>query len=81
MNEPVVIENNTVLKNSIGVKNYLHESGKIADAPSGTVYMDGFGGAVSNLGVHEHWNNSKEKAYSRNLGHDEGIELILVEKD
>jgi hypothetical protein len=29
-----------------------------------------------NLGVMEHWNNPKEKKYSRNLGKQIGIELI-----
>ena len=31
-------------------------------------------------GVHEHWCNSIEKLYSRNLGKDEGIELVRVGK-
>lgn len=31
-------------------------------------------------GVHEHWNNSTEKLYSRNLGEDEGIELVRLIK-
>lgn len=35
---------------------------------------------VTNLGVHEHWNNSAEKLYSRNLGKDEGIELVSILK-
>jgi hypothetical protein len=32
--------------------------------------------AVKSLGVMEHWNNSVEKKYSRNLGSGEGIELL-----
>ena len=36
--------------------------------------------ANANLGVHEHWCNSAEKLYSRNLGKDEGIELVRVGK-
>lgn len=32
-----------------------------ANAPSGTVYYNGNGEKVENLGVHEHWNNSLEK--------------------
>jgi len=32
----------------------------------------------SSLGVHEHWNNAIDKQYSRNLGADEGIELVYV---
>jgi hypothetical protein len=45
--------------------------------PSGTFYdpeRDGI--SLASLGVHEHWNNSTDKQYSRNLGMDEGIELI-----
>jgi hypothetical protein len=26
--------------------------------------------------VHEHWNNGQDKLYSRNLGAEEGIELV-----
>ena len=33
---------------------------------------------VTNLGVHEHWNNPVSKKYSRNLGKKEGIELVKV---
>ena len=81
MNEPTVTNNNSSLKNNPNVENYLHESGLVNKAPSGTTYYDGFGNKVTNLGVHEHWNNSKERLYSRNLGKDEGIELIYLNKD
>jgi hypothetical protein len=30
------------------------------------------------LGVHEHWNNATDRKYSRNLGKNEGIELVTV---
>jgi len=61
-----------------GVDNYLHEAA-LADAPpSGTFYdPEGDGIGLQSLGVHEHWNNPVEKLYSRNLGADEGIELIV----
>lgn len=62
------------------VENYLHEAGLVGNAPSGNVYQNGNGENVTNLGVHEHWNNSVEKLYSRNLGEDEGIELVSVWK-
>ena len=62
------------------VENYLHEAGLVGNAPSGNVYQNGNGETVTNLGVHEHWNNSVEKLYSRNLGEDEGIELVCVWK-
>lgn len=58
--------------------NYLHEAALANNPPSGTVYQpDGI--RLSSLGVHEHWNNSIEWKYSRNLGRTNGIELIKVE--
>lgn len=78
MNEPTVTNNNSLLKNNPTVENYLHEAGLISNAPSGTVYTNGNGKMVKNVGVHEHWNNSIQKQYSRNLGKDEGIELIYI---
>lgn len=76
INEPAVVNNNSVLRNNPNVENYLHEAGLVENAPSGTVYYDGNGKKVTNLGVHEHWNNSTDKLYSRNLGKSEGIELV-----
>lgn len=76
-NEPTIIENNSAVKN-ITNENYLHEAGLVSNAPSKTIYTDGNGHTISNLGVHEHWNNSTEKLYSRNLGKNEGIELIYI---
>jgi hypothetical protein len=32
---------------------------------------------LPSLGVHDHWNNATEKKYGRNLGYNEGIELIM----
>lgn len=80
MSEPTVTSRNGALRNNSTVENYLHEAGLVSQAPSGTAYTDGQGGAVTNLGVHEHWNNATQKQYSRNLGMDEGIELIRIEK-
>ena len=57
--------------------NYLHEAALIEKPPSGTVYMPS-GERLSSLGVHEHWNNPTEKQYSRNLGKNEGIELVAL---
>lgn len=74
-NEPAVTGRNAAAKD-ITNENYLHEAGLVSNAPSGTIYTDGNGHIVTNLGVHEHWNNSGEKLYSRNLGKNEGIELI-----
>lgn len=78
VNEPVMLENNSTLRRNRGMENYLHEAALIASPPSGTAYSDGQGHTVSNLGVHEHWNNAEEKLYSRNIGKDEGIELVRI---
>ncbi len=78
-NEPTITERNGTMAHNPAVENYLHEAGLVADAPSGTVYQNGNGEPVTNLGVHEHWNNAEERLYSRNLGKEEGIELILIE--
>ncbi len=68
--------------NSSGADDYLHEAA-LADAPpSGTVYdpnNDGVG--LASLGVHEHWNNSTDKQYSRNLLTGSGIELVTLPLD
>lgn len=76
-NEPTVTQYNRAVA-SANNENYPHEAGLVGNAPSGTAYTDSQGHTVSNLGVHEHWNNSAEKKYSQNLGKDGGIELIQV---
>ena len=81
MNEPAVTSRNGALRDHPAVENYLHEAGLAAAAPSGTVYTDSRGNAVTNLGVHEHWNNAAQKQYSRNLRKEEGIELVSIIKD
>jgi hypothetical protein len=61
--------------------NYLHEAAQADNPPSGTVYdPENDGIPLESLGVHEHWNNSTDKHYSRNLGTGEGIELIKILK-
>lgn len=80
INEPTVTSNNGVLRDNPTVENYLHEAGLVGNPPSGTAYTNGNGNTVENIGVHEHWNNSVDKQYSRNLGKDEGIELIYLKK-
>ena len=80
MNEPAVTSRNGSLRDNPTVENYLHEAGMIVQPPSGTIYTDSQGHIVTNLGVHEHWNNSVDKQYSRNLGKNEGIELIYLKK-
>ena len=62
------------------VDNYLHEAALAGDPPSGTVYdPENDGTPLGSLGVHEHWNDHINKQYSRNLGKEEGIELIYVD--
>ncbi len=59
------------------VDNYLHEAALLGRPPSGTRYRRTGGGSTpGSLGVHEHWNNSEKKQYSRDLGTGEGIELV-----
>ncbi len=77
INEPAVTDNNYSARDTSN-ENYLHEAGLVKNSPSGTVYTDSFGETIANLGVHEHWNNPTDKQYSRNLGKDEGIELVKV---
>jgi hypothetical protein len=57
--------------------NYLHEAALANKPPSGTAYdPEGDGTTLESMGVHEHWNNPKDRKYSRNLGTGHGIELI-----
>jgi len=62
--------------NTDGADDYLHE-GALADDPcSGTFYdPNNDGVALASLGVHEHWNNSTDKQYTRNLETGDGVEL------
>jgi len=67
-----------------GTEDYLHEAALANDPPSGTYYdPDHATGTVrlASLGVHEHWNNPNDKQYSRNLGKNEGIELVKAPSD
>jgi hypothetical protein len=56
--------------------NYMHEAALAGKPPSGIVYNPDGSGALTGLGVHEHWNSASERKYSRNLGLKQGIELI-----
>jgi hypothetical protein len=62
-----------------GVDDYLHEAALAAAPPSGTFYDPHHAAAevrLASLGVHEHWNNARERKYSRNLHSGDGIELV-----
>ncbi|HTX17803.1 MAG TPA: DUF362 domain-containing protein [Bacteroidota bacterium] len=62
------------------VDNYLHEASQADNPPSGTYYSpNGDGIRLPSLGVHEHWNNSTDRMYSRNLGTGAGIELVRIQ--
>lgn len=66
----------------VGVDDYLHEAALAEHPPSGTFYDPNHATAtvrLASLGVHEHWNNPRDRQYSRNLGKAEGIELVKVE--
>jgi hypothetical protein len=66
-----------------GADDYLHEAA-LADNPPSDIFYDpnhqGDVARLSSLGAHEHWNNSDERAYSRNLGTGTGIELIALRR-
>ncbi len=62
-----------------GTDDYLHEAALADNPPSGTFYDPDHATntvRLASLGVHEHWNNPNDKQYSRNLGKNEGIELV-----
>jgi hypothetical protein len=63
--------------NTDGVDDYMHEAALANDPCSGTFYdPNGDGVRLASQGVHEHWNNSTAKKYTRNLGTGQGIELV-----
>jgi hypothetical protein len=56
---------------------YLFEAAMAGNPPSLTKYDPQRNNTpVTSLGVMEHWNNQTEKQYSRNMGKNEGIELV-----
>jgi Domain of unknown function (DUF362) len=62
-----------------GVDDYLREAALANNPPSGIFYDPNYATPVQrlpSLGAHEHWNNARERRYSRNLGTGEGIELV-----
>jgi hypothetical protein len=60
-----------------GVDDYLHQAADRSTWPAGIVYdPEDDGTPIGALGTHEHWNNAKDRQYSRNLGTGSGIELV-----
>jgi hypothetical protein len=56
---------------------YLIEAATADNPPSKAKYDPQRNNArISSLGVMEHWNNAKDKKYSRNMGKKEGVELV-----
>lgn len=65
--------------NWFGVDDYLHQAADSSRWPDNIVYdPDNDGILIASLGVHEHWNDSLHKQYTRNLGTGHGIELYKV---
>jgi hypothetical protein len=64
-----------------GVQDYIHQAADPANWPTGIKYdpsSSSHSSPVGSLGVHEHWNNAISKQYSRDLGYNNGIELICI---
>jgi hypothetical protein len=64
-----------------GVQDHLVEAAMADNPPSGTFYDPDHPSAterLQSLGVYEHWNDSVNRQYSRNLGTGNGIELIFI---
>ena len=60
-----------------GVDDYLHQAADSNLWAEGVIYdPDNDGVLIASLGVHEHWNDSINKEYTRNLGIGDGIELV-----
>ncbi len=68
--------------NMLGVDDYLHQAADSKNWPEGIIYdPDNSGKPLPSLGVHEHWNNSRDKQYSGNLGWSGGITLVSIPGD
>jgi hypothetical protein len=64
-----------------GVQDYIHQAADPANWPAGIKYdpnISSHSNPVGSLGVHEHWNNTTLKQYSRNLSTGDGIELFGI---
>jgi hypothetical protein len=64
------------------VDDYLIEAALADNPPSGTFYDPNHATATErlpSLGVFEHWDDSIDRKYSRNLGTGNGIELVFID--
>lgn len=66
-----------------GVDDFLHQAASSDNWPDGFSYDPEKDGTPlpSSMGVHEHWNNAADRKYARNLGQDEGIELVYISQN
>jgi hypothetical protein len=63
----------------VGVDDHLHQAADSANWPTGIRYdPENDGTVIGSLGVHEHWNNSIDMQYSRDLEIGAGIQLIKI---
>ena len=77
--EPTIVGNPKIMPPHSTCENFLHEAALAWNPTSDTRYdPDGSDERLPSLGVHEHWNNSDQRLYSRNLGTGTGIELIQI---
>ncbi|MFH1195095.1 MAG: FlgD immunoglobulin-like domain containing protein [bacterium] len=64
-----------------GTTDYLRQAASSEYWPAGFTYdPEDDGTPISSLGVNEHWNNSTNKQYTRNLGTGNGIELVFIDQ-
>lgn len=76
-NEPNLVDVNPSFNGN--QDNQFQECALANNPPSGTKYdPENDGTGLQSLGVHEHWNNPTDKKYSRNMGKENGIELLTV---
>ncbi len=64
--------------NFAGVDDYLEQAADPANWPDGIDYIPDGENILTSLGTNEHWNNVTSKQYSRNLGMNEGIQLLSI---
>jgi len=64
-----------------GVDDYLQQAADPTKWPENFVYdPENDGTPLTSLGIHEHWNNSIDKQYSKELGIGDGIDFIKLNK-
>lgn len=62
-----------------GTEDYLMQAADSSYWPEGLIYdPENDGTPIKSMGVYEQWNNANDKAYSRNLGTGDGIELVKI---